>query len=66
MEIQFQIPTHKRPTKMQRGKKEPAQLICPRCRFSMIVYLPLEDLPRCPECNTKMMIGELLDEGKSY
>ena len=30
------------------------------------VYLPLDDLPLCPECGTRMVIQELLDEGKSY
>jgi hypothetical protein len=52
---------------MSRGKHEPMQLICPSCRFQMIVYLPLEDLPICPECNeVRMVIEELLDEGKAY
>lgn len=52
---------------MSRGKHEPVQLICPSCRFQMIVYLPLEDLPICPECNeVRMLIEELLDEGKAY
>ena len=51
---------------MERGKREPAQLLCPRCRFTEIIYLPVEELPRCPECGARMMIEELLDEGKSY
>lgn len=52
---------------MSRGKHEPVQLICPSCRFQMIVYLPLEDLPICPECKkVRMVIEELLDEGKAY
>jgi hypothetical protein len=50
-----------------RGKNEPIQLICPKYRHQMIVYLPLDDLPMCPECKvTRMVIEELLDEGKSY
>ena len=51
---------------MERGKKEPIQVLCPRCRHTEIIYLPVEDLPRCPECNAQMIIEELLDEGKSY
>ncbi|HEX9777746.1 MAG TPA: hypothetical protein VGA63_06315 [Geopsychrobacteraceae bacterium] len=51
---------------MQRGKHEPIEIVCPRCRYKEIVYLPLEDLPLCPECHTQMLISELLDEGKSY
>jgi len=31
-----------------RGKNEPVQLVCPRCRQLMIVYLPIEEMPRCP------------------
>ena len=51
---------------MSRGKKEPIQVVCPKCRFTQIVDLPMEDLPLCPECGIRMSIQELLDEGKSY
>ncbi len=51
---------------MSRGKKEPIQVVCLKCRYTQIVYLPLDDLPLCPECGTRMVIQELLDEGKSY
>jgi ribosomal protein S27E len=51
---------------MERGEKEPIQIRCPRCRHTEIIYLPVADLPRCPACNTQMVIEELLDEGKSY
>lgn len=51
---------------MDRGNKEPVELLCTKCRYTKIVYLPVEDLPRCPKCNTQMSISELLDEGKSY
>jgi len=51
---------------MDRGKQEPIEVICPKCRYTEIIYLPIEDLPRCPQCNTQMSINELLDEGKSY
>jgi hypothetical protein len=51
---------------MERGKKEPIQVICPRCKFTEIVYLPCDDLPKCPQCDIRMIIAELLDEGKSY
>ncbi|MCP5159152.1 MAG: hypothetical protein H6974_00215 [Gammaproteobacteria bacterium] len=50
---------------MQRDKTEPIQVQCPKCRYTMIIYIPLEAMPRCPECNTSMVIKELLDEGKS-
>jgi len=50
-----------------RGKNEPIQLICPNCNHQTIVYFPLDDLPMYSECKvTRMVIEELLDEGKSY
>ena len=51
---------------MDRGKREPVEVICPKCRYTKIVYLPVDDLPCCPKCSTRMSISELLDEGKSY
>jgi predicted nucleic-acid-binding Zn-ribbon protein len=52
---------------MARGKREPIEVICPKCRYTEIIYLPVEDLPLCPQCsNIRMSISELLDEGKSY
>jgi ribosomal protein S27E len=51
---------------MARIRREPIEVICPKCRHTEIVYLPIEDLPRCPRCNAQMSISELLDEGKSY
>ena len=52
-----------------RGENESVQIVCPLCRESSIVKLPIEDLPRCPnpECKGyKMISEELLDEGKSF
>jgi len=51
---------------MERTKKEPVQIVCPRCRHTEIIYLPKETFPRCPDCDIPMIIAELLDEGKSY
>ena len=51
---------------MGRGKKEPIQVKCPRCRFTKIIYIPEQEIPRCPDCDTPMIIEELLAEGKSY
>jgi len=50
----------------ERSPKEAVEIICPKCRYTEIVYLPIADLPLCPKCKTQMMISELLDEGKSY
>jgi len=51
---------------MEPAKRESVEVICPRCRYTQIVTLPIDDLPRCPQCKTRMSISELLDEGKSY
>lgn len=51
---------------MERGRREPVEVRCPRCRYTEIIYLPKEEIPRCPQCNIQMSISELLDEGKSY
>ncbi len=51
---------------MERGKREPVQIKCPRCKLTRIIYIPEQDIPNCPDCNIPMIIEELLDEGKSY
>ncbi|GAB4258540.1 MAG: hypothetical protein Kow0092_06230 [Deferrisomatales bacterium] len=51
---------------MERGEREPVQIVCPVCRHTEIIYFPVDDLPRCPRCGAEMVIEELLDEGKSY
>ena len=49
-----------------REKAEAVQVKCPRCNHTQIVYIPKEEIPKCPECGTQMVLCELLDEGKSY
>lgn len=52
-----------------RGENEPVPVVCLKCRESVRVYLPIEELTRSrnPECDgTRMVIEELLDEEKSY
>ncbi len=55
---------------MAQDRKEPIQIVCPRCRHTEIIYLPsegfIDDFPRCSQCDSTMVIEELLDEGKSY
>lgn len=50
---------------MKRDKVEPVQIECPQCRHTEIIYIPIEEMPRCPKCGIRMVIRELLDEGKS-
>ncbi len=47
-------------------KKEAIEIVCPKCKWTEILYITREDMPKCPECNTRMVIRELLKEGKSY
>ena len=50
---------------MGRGKNEPIEVKCPKCRYTKIIYIPQQEIPRCPKCDIQMNISELLDEGKS-
>lgn len=45
-------------------KREALEVKCPKCGRSQIIYIPDEDIPKCPDDGTKMVIKELLDEGK--
>jgi ribosomal protein S27E len=48
-------------------KKQAAEVACPRCHRTEIVYLPIEEMPKCPDCrDVRMVFRELLTEGKSY
>ena len=48
-------------------RKQAVEVICPKCKFTEIIYMPKEELPRCPECQkAQMVIREILSEGKSY
>lgn len=38
---------------------------CPLCDHTEIVYVPNEDMPKCPIHNCTMNIHEVLEEGKS-
>jgi hypothetical protein len=47
-------------------KKESVEVVCPKCKRTEIVWLPADDFPKCPVCDVRMKIRELLKEGKSY
>ena len=49
-----------------RNEKEPIEVVCPKCKRTNIIYLPKDEMPKCERCNIRMVIRELLDEGKSY
>jgi transposase-like protein len=44
----------------------PVEVVCPKCQRTEIVYIPKEQIPKCPDCKTQMVLRELLREGKSY
>lgn len=42
------------------------ELICLKCKRTEIHYLSAEEIPKCSDCNVRMVIREVLREGKSY
>ena len=52
-------------SKMQE-KNQSVEIECPKCGRTEIVYIPKEEIGKCPECGVRMVIKELLEEGKSY
>ena len=50
----------------KKERSEAVEIKCPRCNRTEILYLPKEDVPKCPRCRVGMVIKELLKEGKSY
>ena len=55
---------------MSRDKRheyvEALEVVCPRCRHTELVYSPKEEIPKCPACKIRMVVKEILTEGKSY
>ena len=49
-----------------RDKAEAVQVKCPLCDHTAIIYIPKDEMPRCPKHDVELRIVELLDEGKSY
>lgn len=47
-------------------KVQAVEVKCPNCEFTQIKYIPKEQIGKCPECGSNMIISEILDEGKSY
>jgi hypothetical protein len=47
-------------------KRESVEVVCPKCKRTEIIHLPVDEFPKCPDCDVRMKIRELLKEGKSY
>ncbi|MGB6011294.1 MAG: hypothetical protein WBI57_08515 [Desulfobacterales bacterium] len=53
-------------TKRKSHERGAVELICLKCRRTEIHYLSTEEIPKCPDCDVRMVIREVLREGKSY
>ena len=53
-------------SKYKRLEGSAVELICLKCRRTEILYVPAEEVPKCPDCDIRMTINEILTEGKSY
>ncbi len=53
-------------TKRKSHETGAVELICLKCKRTEIHYLPTEEILKCPDCNVRMVIKEVLREGKSY
>jgi len=59
------VKNKKIPRKKGRGGNA-VELICLKCKRAEILYVPAEEIPKCPDCGVRMLIKEILREGKSY
>ena len=51
---------------MSKDQKEAVEIVCPNCKRTEIVYITKEEVPKCEDCKVRMVIRELLKEGKSF
>ncbi len=47
-------------------KNDMVELLCPKCRYTEIINIGKESIEKCPVCGNRMVIKEILKEGKSY
>lgn len=55
--------------KTKRKSKEKFQVVevaCPKCQNTEIIRIPNDEIPKCLKCKVRMVIKEILTEGKSY
>jgi hypothetical protein len=45
---------------------EPVEVICPQYRRTEIVYLDKEKMPECPKYGVKMVLHDILKNGKMH
>lgn len=50
----------------EKEKDTMVEVKCPKCDYTEIIYVPKEPMPYCPVHRVKMIIHEILEEGKSY
>jgi ribosomal protein L37AE/L43A len=49
-----------------KDKLQMAEIKCPKCHRKEIIILGKENIPKCQDCGTQMILSEILEEGKSY
>jgi phage FluMu protein Com len=47
-----------------RYKRAFVEVICPKCKQAKIICLPEEEIPQCEFCKIRMVLKEVLTEGK--
>jgi len=47
-------------------KSEMIEIICPKCKRTQIMNLSKEEMPKCETCKVRMVVKEVLREGKAY
>lgn len=47
-----------------RYKRVAVEVHCPVHHITRVIYLPEEEMPECPKCGKRMIIKEVLSEGK--
>lgn len=45
---------------------EMIEIICPKCKRTQIFNLGKEEMPKCEVCAVRMVVKEVLREGKAF
>jgi len=47
-------------------QRQMIEIICPKCKCTQIINLANEEMPKCSKCAIRMVVKEVLREGKAY
>ncbi len=42
------------------------EIVCPKCKRTQIINLEKEKMPKCEACAVRMVVKEVLREGKAF